>query len=52
LQVEPHVGFGGGFTAAVLRPVHAVGHQFHHGAIHHMNGHLETKSGTPAMALN
>src|SRR5271170_6386953 len=52
LQVEPHMGFGGGFAPPVLGPVQAVGHQFHHRGVHHMNGQLETKGRSPAPSLD
>ncbi len=37
LQIQPHMGFGGGLAPAVLGPVQAVGHQFHGRAINHMD---------------
>jgi hypothetical protein len=30
------MGFGGGIPAVVFRPVHAVGHQFQDGGVHHL----------------
>jgi hypothetical protein len=36
---------------AVLRPVHAVGHQFHHGRIHRVHLHLEAVQQAAALAL-
>ena len=49
LQVQAHMRFGGRLPAAVLRPVHVVGHQFEHGGVHHVDRHLEAK-GAPALA--
>ena len=50
LQVQAHVGLGRRLAPTVLGPVRTVGHQFHHRAVDHMDGHLETKGRPPAFS--
>ena len=41
IEAEAQVHLCRGLAAAMLRPVHAIGHQFHHRRVHRMNAHLE-----------
>jgi len=48
LQVKAQVTLSGGFTAAVLSPVHAVGNQLDRGRVHRVNRLTEAAQVSPA----
>ena len=52
LQVQAHMGLGGGFAATVLGPIQGVGHQFNHSGVHDVDRHLEPVSAAPGFAAN
>ena len=43
LEIEPHMTFRGGLTAAMLGPIHTPCHQLNGGRVHDMNQALEAK---------